>query len=256
MNNIHSCSKNGKFSPVSPSKRPLLLDLFCCAGGAAMGYYQAGFDVVGVDIAPQPHYPFEFHQGDAIAVLDMLLAGYAWHGRYLSDFDMLRASPECKAYTGCNLSPKEKYQRQIVPVRERLQASGLLFEIENVVGAKYERGTKLVLCGSMFGLPMQRHRLFEIGNTDLWIRPPCPCDHRNTPIGVYGHSIWDSSIEGTRRKDGKRRPDSVPIDVGRVAMGIDWMNITELAEAIPPAYTLHIGTQLLTHITSREEVRS
>src|SRR5216683_2987846 len=114
--------------------KPILLDLFCCAGGAATGYAQAGFEVVGVDIAPQPHYPFEFHQADAFQVLDWLLDGGIWQGSVISNFAAIHASPECKAYTNCNLSPKEMYQRLIGAVRMRLQASGKPYVIENVIG--------------------------------------------------------------------------------------------------------------------------
>lgn len=222
--------------------KPLLLDLFCCAGGAACGYHNAGFAVIGVDIKPQAHYPYEHYQDDALNVLDTLLRGESWHGFHLENFAGIHASPECKAYTNCNLSPKHLYRRLIDAVRTRLQATGKPYVIENVYGAKKDLHASLMLCGSMFGLPMQRHRLFE---SNVWFYPPSCCDHRNTTIGVYGHSVWDSSLEGTPRKDGKRRPDSVSIEVGRRAMGIDWMNIEELAEALPPAYTQWIGTQLL-----------
>src|SRR6266699_3089203 len=212
-------------------QRPRLLDLFCKAGGCSYGYHLAGFEVVGVDIEPQPHYPFQFHQADALTFP-------------LEGFDAYHASPVCKSYTYCNLSPKERYPRLIGEVRERLAATGKPYIIENVIGAKRAKHASLLLCGSMFGLPMQRHRLFEIGNTDLFIYPPCPCNHSNATISVCGHSVWDSSIEGTRRKDGRRRPDSVPVEVGHRAMGITWMNKEELAQAIPPAYTHFIGLQL------------
>lgn len=216
-----------------------------------MGYHLAGFDIIGADIAPQPHYPFEFHQDDALHVLDTLLAGEAWQGYILDDFDAIHASPECKAYTDCNLSPKEKYQMLIGDVRQRLQRSGKLYIIENVRGAKKHMQANVMLCGSMFGLPMQRHRLFETNMPQL-LTPPKPCDHRKATIAVYGHSVWDSSLPGTPRKDGRNRPDSVPISVGRKAMGIDWMNIEELAEAIPPAYTQWLGTQLLSALNTED----
>lgn len=224
------------------TEKPLLLDLFCCAGGAARGYADAGFQVIGVDIENQPHYPYEFYRDDALSTLDTLLGGAKWNGYCLDDFSALHCSPECKAFTNCNLSPKEKYQRLIAPVRTRLQASGKFYVIENVVGAKRDLHASLMLCGSMFGLPMQRHRLFE---SNVWLYPPLPCDHRKATVGVYGHSVWDSSLPGTPRKDGRNRPDSVSIEVGREAMGISWMNINELSEAIPPAYTEWIGKQLL-----------
>src|SRR2546430_2245809 len=112
MISLPSCANFGK----SPSK-PLLLDLFCGAGGAGTGYQRAGFHVVGVDIAPQPHYPFEFYQDDALHVLGTLTTGGCWNGYTLDKFAVLHASPECKSYTNCNLSPKENYPRLIAPVR-------------------------------------------------------------------------------------------------------------------------------------------
>lgn len=216
-----------------------LLDLFSGAGGAAYGYAQAGFEVVGVDINPQKNYPFRFIQADAIEFLATA---------DLSQFDVIHASPVCKAYTNCNLSPKEKYPMQIADVRKLLQRSGKPYIIENVMGAKGHMRASLMLCGSMFGLPIQRHRLFEIGGTDLFIMSPSSCDHRRATISIVGHSVWDSSLPGTTRKDGRSRPDSVPVEIGHAAMGIDWMSKTELAQAIPPAYTRYIGTQLLHYL--------
>lgn len=215
--------------------KPRLLDLFCSAGGASKGYSLAGFDVVGVDIAPQPHYPFEFHQADALTFS-------------LEGFDAIHASPECKSYTNCNLSPKEKYQQLIAPIRERLIATGKPYIIENVMGAKKHMNASIMLCGTMFGLRTMRHRLFET-NIPVFF-PPFACDHRDAPIAVYGHSVWDSSLIGTRRKDGKSRPDSVSIEIGRATMGIDWMNMDELAEALPPVYTRFLGEQLLAYVES------
>lgn len=213
--------------------KPIVLDLFCCAGGAAKGYHDAGFDVVGVDINPQPHYPYAFIQADALHFLDTT---------DLRPFAAIHASPECKAYTNCNLSPRHRYQRLIDAVRVRLQASGLPYVIENVAGAKKDLHASLMLCGSMFGLPMQRHRLFE---SSVLMYPPRTCAHAGATIAVYGHSVWDSSLPGTPRKDGRARPDSVSIEIGRAAMGCPWMTIDELAEAIPPAYTAWIGQFLM-----------
>ncbi len=209
--------------------KPRLLDLFCGAGGCSFGYAQAGFEVVGVDIMPQPHYPYEFHQADAMMYP-------------LAGFDVIHASPVCKAYTNCNLSPKELYERLIGKIRVRLQATSKPYVIENVMGAKHDLRANLMLCASMFNLPMERHRLFE---SNIFLYPPRTCQHAIATIGVYGHSIWDFSLPGTSRKDGRTRPDSVSADIGREAMGIDWMNKTELAQAIPPAYTEWIGRLLL-----------
>lgn len=213
-------------------EKPKLLDLFCKAGGAGYGYHLAGFEVVGVDIEPQPHYPFRFVQADA---LTFPLDGY----------DAYHASPVCKSYTYCNLSPHERYPKLIGDVLERLLSTGKPFIIENVMGAKKDLRASLMLCASMFDLPMERERLFEIGNTDIFILPPGPCNHKIAHISVVGHSVWDSWLEGTPRKDGRRRPDSVPLAIGREAMGIDWMGIEELAQAIPPVYTEWIGRHLI-----------
>jgi DNA (cytosine-5)-methyltransferase 1 len=227
-----------------------ILDVFSGAGGAGYGYHLAGFEVVGLDIKPQNHYPLEFHQGDALAVLDTLIAGNQWNGYTLDDFDSIHSSPECKAYTVCNLSPKQNYQMLIGEVRQRLQRIGKPYVIENVAGAKKHMQASLVLCGTMFGLPMERHRLFE---SNVFMFPPAMCDHSIAHIAVYGHSVWDSWLEGTPRKDGRKRPDSVSIEVGRRAMQIDWMNIEELAEAIPPAYTRFLGEQLMQAVLYNRE---
>jgi DNA (cytosine-5)-methyltransferase 1 len=224
--------------------KPKLLDLFSGSGGCSYGYHQAGFDVVGIDIVERKNYPFQFIKSDALEYLDT---------EDLSQFDVIHASPVCKAYTNCNLSPKEKHPMQIADVRDALDRTGKPYIIENVVGAKHHMRASLMLCGSMFGLPIQRHRLFEAGNTDLFLYPPTPCDHRSANIAVYGHSVWDSSLVGTARKDGKKRPDSVSIEIGRRAMGIPWMGIEELAQAIPPAYTEYIGMQLLNALYGQEK---
>ena len=121
--------------------------------------------------------------------------------------------------------------------------------IENVKGAKRHLHGSLKLCGTMFGLPMLRERIFE---SNVFLYPPAPCNHSIAHIAVYGHSVWDSWLTGTPRKDGRPRPDSVSIEIGRAAMEIPWMNITELAEAIPPAYTQWIGKQLLAYINQED----
>src|SRR2546430_4112442 len=130
-------------------KKPLLLDLFCGGGGAGYGYAQAGFEVVGVDLFPQKNYPFAFVLMDALEYLNTA---------DLSQFDVIHSSPVCKAYTDCNFSPKEKHPMQIADVRRALEATGKPYIIENVMGAKKHMRASLVLCGSMFGLPIQRHR--------------------------------------------------------------------------------------------------
>ncbi len=208
-----------------PGGRMRLLDLFCGAGGASMGYHRAGFEVVGVDVAPQPHYPFEFHQADALTF-------------ELEGFDAIHASPPCQAYS-CLTSDKSLHPRLIRPIRARLVAAGVPYVIENVEGARDEMSDPILLCGSSFGLDLRRHRYFE---SNVGLEAP-PCDHRwqaprfripdkrrkglASVVGVYGQINYAGELA-----------------LRSAAMGIDWMSNAELIEAIPPAYTQHIGEQL------------
>lgn len=214
-----------------------LLDLFCGAGGAAVGYHQAGFDeIVGVDIEAQPRYPFEFHQADAFDVVR------TWD---LSSFDLIHASPLCKAHTAlASLWPDRDWPDQIAPLRPLLGATGLPWVIENVPGAPLN--DPVLICGSMFDPPLdvRRHRLFET-NWDLpdhhwpcrhklWA-PRFPKEHRNQKslsrvVGVYGGGRYAGSDR-----------------LREAAMGIDWMRRDELAQAIPPAYTEFIGAAFISH---------
>ena len=216
--------------------RPLLLDLFCGAGGAAMGYHRAGFDVVGVDIKPQPHYPFEFHEGDA---LEWVFTSEMW----LESFDVIHASPPCQAYSAmsaCRPGLVDKYPMLVDETRELLRATGLPWVIENVPGSGLATATGLfgdnglMLCGQMVGLKLYRHRHFE--TSGVIKQPPHP--QHLTRASKAGH--WKPgtiiSVSG----------NCAPIARAREAMGIDWMNRDELSEAIPPAYTEFIGRQLLT----------
>jgi DNA (cytosine-5)-methyltransferase 1 len=174
--------------------RPRLLDLFCCEGGAGMGYSRAGFEVVGVDVAPRPRYPFEFILEDAVTFLD--------RSRNLDGFDAIHASPPCQGYTGMVAPGQKGAPRMIRLVREMLEAAGLPYIIENVEGAADEMPGALTLCGSMFGLgaqghQLQRHRLF-IANFP--ISAPGPCNHGGPVIGVYGgHARRRSAKHGSRR---------------------------------------------------------
>ena len=202
--------------------KPRLLDLFCGAGGAAMGYHRAGFEVVGVDINPQPHYPFEFHQGDAMT----------WP---LEGFDVIHASPPCQVFVTRGRTQRRADRPphlDLVPqTRHRLDASGTRYVIENVATSSLR--PDIVLCGSMFGLKVRRHRHFE-GRPPLLPWTPM-CNHTGPIFGVYGHGA------GPR----KERTDWGTVADWREAMGIDWMTRDELTQAIPPAYTEWIGRQLL-----------
>lgn len=210
-----------------------LLDLFCGAGGAAMGYSRAGFDeIVGVDNRPQKNYPFEFVQADALEYL-------AEHG---DEFDLIHASPPCQAYVNFNFTNNKKNQRptwdSVPPTREILQSIGRPFIIENVPTSPLLNW--VMLCGSSFGLMVRRHRRFEASM--LFLTPPC-VHNGPPPIGVYGdhpQSPGDQKLRINRAKT---------LDEAQRAMGISWMSWKELTQAIPPAYTEYIGRALLNQIS-------
>lgn len=229
-----------------PVLKPRLLDLFCGAGGCSVGYARAGFEVVGVDIAPQPNYPFEFFQMDAMDVayglqVDVLLGPI---GKYeVGDFAAVHASPPCQHYSTLNAVNGKDHPDLIAELRKRLQGSGLPYAIENVVGAPLIN--PIQICGSGLNLDVRRHRLFECSFSAMGV----PCAHgQQTPrFDVFEHGKW-------------RKSSTVPVyGVGggkavehwADAMGIDWMTRPELAEAIPPAYTEHIGSYLLEHVRPR-----
>lgn len=210
--------------------RPRLLDLFCGAGGCAAGYHRAGFDVVGVDIEPQPHYPYEFHQADA---LTYPLAG----------FDVIHASPPCQAYSQAAQTQRnagKEYPDLLAPTREKLIAAGLPWVIENVPGAPMRADYKF--CGCQFGLDLRRERWFEVSWPVAYSLMP-PCNHPYPVVSVVGH--------GAPAWVRERLGYNPTIADYRAAMGIDWMNRNELSQAIPPAYTEYIGAQLLDHLAVR-----
>jgi DNA (cytosine-5)-methyltransferase 1 len=202
-----------------------ILDLFCGAGGAAMGYHQAGFEVVGVDINPQPNYPFEFIQADAFEVFSVI------GGR----FDLIHASPPCQRYSTMQTKWKrrDEHPDYIAELRDYFFETPYI--IENVVGAPLE--SPITLCGGMFNLHdskgrnLRRHRLFE---SNMNLVAPTHIKHTGQTIGVYGNT------GGSSKRDGLVFGT---LDNWREAMGIDWMNSTELREAIPPAYTKYLGEQ-------------
>jgi DNA (cytosine-5)-methyltransferase 1 len=242
--------------------------LYCGAGGAAMGYNRAGFDVVGVDLKEQPNYPFEFIQSD---VFDL-------EPDFLQQFDVIHASPPCQAYSFASLSWRnkgKKYPDLLEPTRDMLTETNKPYIIENVVGAKLIKPLKL--CGTMFNLRVIRHRLFEI-SAEQWIYPPCGCRHNGSvrngdyavvincsPIGNYSAG-GDKELRKKLNKEYAERVNTRYCTVvghggnGSAryldwcdAMGIAWMNkhptLTknkyDLTQAIPPAYTEHIGKLLL-----------
>ncbi len=214
---------------------PRLLDLFCCAGGASVGYDDAGFDVVGVDIEPQPNYPFKFWQHDALAFLQL-----DWPQRVADSFDAIHASPPCQAYSDLQKQNKRDYPDLIPELRERLVATGLPYVIENVEGAPLQ--DPIMLCGTMFPeLRVIRHRLFE---SNIPLLAP---EHGKHPL-VFTHDkrkahygLLDQDESFVQVTGG----GNCTVANKRDAMGIDWMTGKELNEAIPPAYTEHVGRQLL-----------
>ena len=197
------------------------LDLFCGAGGAAMGLHRAGFEVVGVDIDPQPNYPFEFHQADALTFP-------------LESFDLVWASPPCQAFTAYKRRHQHVYAaRNFIPaVRSRL--ADIPYIIENVPSAPLHHPVQL--CGSAFGLDVRRHRIFEA--SFQVVSPPCnhswqtprfpPATNRKNLRCTVEIGVW-----------------RIPLAVQSKAMGIDWMTLKELSQAIPPAYSEFLGRAFL-----------
>jgi DNA (cytosine-5)-methyltransferase 1 len=219
--------------------KPRLLDLFCGAGGAATGYHKAGFDIVGVDNRPQPNYPFEFVQADA---LEFLRDG-CWEHKpewlYVQDFAAIHASPPCQRWLGVpGALGGASYPDLIEPTRELLRDTGLPWVIENVPGAPLDG---FVLCGTTFGLPVVRHRRFETyPQIDL---VPSTCHQSSYERGTehdgtfpFAHGAWR------------------PAWCQHVMPAVwPWMTIEETHDAIPPAYTEFIGAHLMAHLTSPRE---
>lgn len=222
--------------------KPRALDLFSCAGGAGMGLHRAGFAVTGVDIVPRKRYPFAFVQADALTFP-------------LDDFPFIWASPPCQGYSAMRHAPGAVGAPLLIDdVRERLEASGALWVIENVEEAAWAMRSPVMLCGCMFGLGaqgcrLQRRRLFE-ANFSI-PQPECVCASDPRPvIGVYGgHARRRSARAGGRGtrdvwEGGHKAAASE-------ALGIDWMTLSELSEAIPPAYAEHVGRAAMAELARR-----
>jgi DNA (cytosine-5)-methyltransferase 1 len=222
--------------------RPKLLDLFSGAGGAAMGYHRAGFDVTGVDIRPQPRYPFAFVQGDA---LDFIRE----HGR---EYDAIHASPPCQAFTQMSAryrgkgGPTDDHPDLLTPTRAMLRAYRQPWIIENVPGAAAHMAPTISLHGGMFGLRVHRLRLFE--SNVLLLAPDTSWTRK--PIGVYSEGPRPTPYfrNNGNRKGRSRVRIAESIEEARAVMGIDWMDWTQIKEAIPPAYTAYLGRQLMAYI--------
>jgi DNA (cytosine-5)-methyltransferase 1 len=216
--------------------KPRLLDLFCGAGGAGMGYHRAGFEVVVVDIKPQPHYPFEFHQADALTYP-------------LDGFDAYHASPPCQIHSVLTELQRAKgqykgdYTNLIPPVKTKLMDTSKPFVIENVDSKIVKRFMEnpIRLCGSMFSLGVIRHRLFEC---HPFIFPPGHYPERHREVAARPDYCCVVGMGGVwRGKNGSRRTED-----WMTAMGIDWASRYELTQAIPPAYTEFIGKYLMQHV--------
>lgn len=209
-----------------------LLDLFCGAGGAGEGYHRAGFEVTGVDIKRQTRYkPGKFIQGDALQYLTE-------HGH---EYDVIHASPPCQGYSQSTRHLSNGTHPELIEdTQNLLRAIGKPYIIENVPGAPLDN--PITLCGTMFGLPLIRHRLFET-RPPIWFPPgPCQCKHlyTNSKTGHGQLSCFEQGATAISVAGGIYKKSD-----GEIAMGINWMTKRQLSQAIPPVYTEWIGRQLL-----------
>ena len=225
-----------------------------------MGYHQAGFDVVGVDLKAQPRYPFEHVVSDAVQLLRDLLDGVEVVGHKLSDFDAIHASPPCQAYsiTRHAYDSEGKHPDLVDVTRDLLIESGLPYVIENVAGAPLR--DPLQLCGTEFDLQaddvdgvrlaLRRHRLFE---SNVPLEGNGGCRHDGTTVaGVYSGSYH---TKPEHRDSPDRRGGYTPraAGVAEALLGIDWMNKVGMEQSIPPSYAKHIGIQLIDHIRGTDK---
>lgn len=212
--------------PARPWNGMTVLDAFCCQGGAGMGYYLAGFDVLGVDKDPQPRYPFRFVQADAVEFI-------ARHGR---GFDFVHASPPCQAQSLTWKINKREHPRLIAPTRVALESTGRPWVIENVMEARDDLRDPVTLCGAAFGLRTYRHRCFEPGG-GLTITPP-PHPEHTAPNAKMGRPVAEGEFMHVVGNF-----SNVPLARSEAVMGMPWATRDGLREAIPPAYTRLIGRQ-------------
>ncbi len=218
--------------------RPRLLDLFCGAGGAARGYQLAGFHVTGVDIKPQPHYAGDaFYEADALDFAR--IAG--------DTYDVIHASPPCQAYSRMRRITKRDYPELIAPTRRLLTTLGRPWIIENVEGAPLR--DYIVLCGTMFGLRVRRHRWFETSPPLPILTPACSCHD-----GVATGRLIGQRLRGPKPTN-RRIPPVFKESEKRDAIGVEWMTLAETQEAIPPAFTAFLGEHLLASMTALSEAR-
>lgn len=234
---------------LSPVHRPVMVDLFCGAGGMTRGFQGAGFYVIGVDLEEQPDYcGDEFIQADAIQFLADLLTTDGWVGdNPVHRIVAAHASPPCHAYTTMGQKHPEtqaQHPALIADTREALKALGIPFVIENVPGARKELDHPLQLCGRAFGLGVGRHRLFECSRFSC-MGVQCQCDGNELPVygKLDGRRVWT-------RVDGSELRAARTLEQAQSAMGIDWMPWDRLTQAIPPAYAEHIGSYLMAAVRS------
>jgi DNA (cytosine-5)-methyltransferase 1 len=214
---------------------PRMLDLFCCQGGASRGYAEAGWEVIGVDLDPQPRYPYEFIQADALQVLDAV--------RFLR-VDAIHASPPCQGYSDAQRLRGNEHPMLIDDVRRGLVASGLPYVIENVPGAKDELVDPVMLCGAMFPeLGVYRHRYFE---TNWPLEAPAHPPHVEPQVKMGRPPKPGERIQVVGNFSG--------VEFARGAMGMPWANRDGLREAIPPAYARHVGEHLAAHLSTAQAV--
>lgn len=260
--------------------RPKLLDLFACEGGSGMGYSRAGLDVYGVDLFKsikggfsQKRYPFPSRKGDVIDVMLRLLDGAPvlfereyegnWFGQQLrlSDFAAIHASPPCQHASAGTRAMRsqgdDRHPALIEPTRELLQATDLPYVIENVKGAALR--DPLMLCWSMFDSPetpwvrnedgvplrMERHRLFE---SNVRLTAPAECYHPAWVQVAGSYGAAQRTIEGAKKRRGGYVPSKA---VQQRLLGVDWMTERGMHQCVPPAYTEHLGTQLIAHLTAQ-----
>lgn len=234
---------------MNAGARPRILDLCCGAGAVSVGYHRAGFEVTGVDIEPQPRYPYRFIQADALLVMDAL-ASLGWFAASDStpiiaeDFDAYHCSAPCQLWSTSTLSQRRRgkvYPDLITPMRPLLKATGKPWAMENVPQAPLR--PDLELCGCMFGLELdgvgqlQRLRQVELS----WHPEPArfPHWHHVPAISICGHGTpaWQRRLTG-----------HVPVASWREVMGVGWMNREELTEAIPPVYAQYVGYLLMARL--------
>jgi hypothetical protein len=249
-----------EFTPTARrpvTSRPVLVDAYSGLGGASAGYVRAGFDVVGWDLVAQPDYPFEFEQGDALALLDRLIAagGHLPDGRPVAAVHAScpcqdAAHPTVGSNARRNAATGRSHPQLIPPTRARLERLGLPYVIENSTNAARLglMRADVVLCGLPFDLRVFRHRAFELGRWSA--DAPAHRSHRGHRVRGWRHGVYHDGDMFAVYGSGGGKATAAEC---RVGLGIDWSwDRAQLVEAIPPAYTEWLGGQLLDVVRLRE----